>query len=246
MKKLSKKKTIIVSGGSGSIGRSIINSFSDYYVFNIDIKKPKRFFKNEKFIHFDLSDYKNLEKTLNENIEIDKSNIYGLVNNAAITIPENILNYDLDNWEKTLNINLSSAFVLLKYTAKLMIKKNIKGSIVNITSIGAEKSFPNNPAYQSSKAALKHLTKSAAYDLSKYKIRVNSLAPGYTESEMNIKSWNDKKSRNLRSKHTFLNRWAKQSEISDVVKFLIEDKSSYINGSNIVVDGGWVAKGFIE
>ena len=127
-----------------------------------------------------------------------------------------------------------------------IIKKNIKGSIVNITSIGAEKSFPNNPAYQSSKAALKHLTKSAAYDLSKYKIRVNSLAPGYTESEMNIKSWNDKKSRNLRSKHTFLNRWAKQSEISDVVKFLIEDKSSYINGSNIVVDGGWVAKGFIE
>lgn len=127
-----------------------------------------------------------------------------------------------------------------------MCSNKMKGSIVNITSIGAEKAFPNNPAYQSSKAALKHLTKSAAYDLSKFGIRVNSLAPGYTESEMNIKSWKDRKQRNLRSKHTFLNRWGKKSEIAEVVKFLIEDKSSYINGSNIIVDGGWVSKGFIK
>ena len=246
MKKFYKNKTVIVTGGSGSIGRSIIKKLYEYNILNIDNNKPKRLLQNETFLKFDLNNYKDIPIFLDNNIKYKKKNIYGLINNAATTIPNNILDYDISDWEKTYNINLFSAFILIKYFSKIMCSNNMKGSIVNITSIGAERAFPNNPAYQSSKAALKHLTKSAAYDLSKFGIRVNSLAPGYTESEMNIKSWNDRKQRNLRSKHTFLNRWGKQSEIAEVVKFLIEDKSSYINGSNILVDGGWVSKGFIK
>ena len=246
MRKSYKSKTVVITGGSGSIGRSIIKKLYEYDILNIDNIKPKKLLQNEIFLKFDLNNYKDIPFFLDDNIKYKKINICGLINNAAITIPNNILDYDISDWEKTHNINLFSAFVLIKYFSKIMCSNKIKGSIVNITSIGAEKAFPDNPAYQSSKAALKHLTKSAAYDLSKFGIRVNSLAPGYTESEMNTKSWKDIKQRNLRSKHTFLNRWGKKSEIAEVVKFLIEDKSSYINGTNILVDGGWVSKGFIK
>lgn len=242
-----KKLSIVLTGGSGSIGRSIVKILSEFNVINIDYIKPKKLEKNEIFFKYDLNDYDKIQNFLNDCTQVNNLKIYALINNAAITIPNNTLQYNIKDWRKTFNINLFTPFILMQFFSKLMIKNKIKGSIVNITSIGAEMAFPNNPAYQSSKAALKHLTKSVAFDLSKYGIRVNSLAPGYTESKMNKKSWQNKKLKLARSKHTFLDRWAKTEEIAQVVKFLIDHKqSSYINGSNIVVDGGWTAKGLIE
>ena len=104
--------------------------------------------------------------------------------------------------------------------------------------------MPNNPAYNSSKAGLEQLTKSFAVDLAKYKIRVNSLSPGYTKTPLNKKSWNDKKLRSQRTKKTLLNRWANSDDYNEAALFLLDSKkSSYITGSNIIIDGGWTAKG---
>ena len=125
-----------------------------------------------------------------------------------------------------------------------MIKSKKIGSIINVTSIGAELAFPNNPAYQASKAGLKHLTKSMAYDLAKYKIRVNNLVPGYTKDGMNKKSWFNPKTRAARSKRSLLNRWAEPDEISNGVLYLIGENSNFITGTDLVVDGGWTIKGF--
>ena len=124
-----------------------------------------------------------------------------------------------------------------------MIQQNSGGSIINLTSIGAEQGFPNNPAYCASKGGLKQLTKALAYDWGKYGIRVNNLVPGYTNTPMNKKSWNDQSLRNKRASSTVLNRWAESEEMVGPAIFLASDASSYVTASDLVVDGGWIAKG---
>ena len=83
-----------------------------------------------------------------------------------------------------------------------------------------------------------------AYDLAKYKIRVNNLVPGYTKDGMNKKSWFNPKTRAARSKRSLLNRWAEPDEISNGVLYLIGENSNFITGTDLVVDGGWTIKGF--
>ena len=125
-----------------------------------------------------------------------------------------------------------------------MLKNKTKGSIINIASISGKIAMPNNPAYNASKAGLLNLTKSLAVDLAKYKIRVNSISPGYTITSLNSKSWNDKKLRSIRTKKTLLKRWASPDEYNEAVLFLLDNsRSSYMTGSNITIDGGWTSKG---
>ena len=117
------------------------------------------------------------------------------------------------------------------------------GSIINITSLAAEQGFPNNVAYVSSKGGLKQLTKAMALDLAEKNIRVNSVGPGYVKTKMTQKSWLNTKKKKSRSERIILNRWANPADIADACLFLGSDLSSYINGQEIYVDGGWLSKG---
>jgi short-subunit dehydrogenase len=121
------------------------------------------------------------------------------------------------------------------------MKKN--GSVINITSLGAQQAFPKNPAYQISKAGLRQLTKAFARDFSKYGIRFNNLCPGYIKSGMTIKSYKDPTAKKIRSERMLLNRWGKPSDLVGPAVFLLSEASDYITGTDIYVDGGWIAKG---
>ena len=124
-----------------------------------------------------------------------------------------------------------------------MLKNKTKGSIINIASISGKIAMPNNPAYNASKAGLLNLTKSLAVDLAKYKIRVNSISPGYTITSLNKKVGIIKASDPLEQK-TSLKRWASPDEYNEAVLFLLDNKkSSYMTGANITIDGGWTSKG---
>ena len=124
-----------------------------------------------------------------------------------------------------------------------MIKNKIKGSIINFTSIGAEEGFANNPAYGASKGGLKILTKSLASEWGRFNIRVNNIVPGYTNTPMNKKSWKSNEQKKIRSERTILNRWAQPDEMVGPTIFLLSSASSYVTGTDIVVDGGWTTKG---
>ncbi len=124
-----------------------------------------------------------------------------------------------------------------------MIKSKISGTIINISSIGGELGFPNNPAYISSKSALIGLTRSFARDYGKYKINCNAVLPGYFKTDMNKKSLNNKSKRIQREKLTMLGRWGELSELIGVVLFLSSQGAKYITGQKIIVDGGIVSKG---
>ena len=238
------KPTVIVTGGSSGIGFNLSNFFLDkgINVVNVDRKKIKIFKKNYKFINCDLLKVNLIKKKLS--ILKNEKKIIGLINCAGITISKESIKYKIRDWNKTLSVNLTAPFYLSQIISKIMLKNKTKGSIINIASISGKIAMPNNPAYNASKAGLLNLTKSLAVDLAKYKIRVNSISPGYTITSLNKKSWNNKSLRSIRTKKTSLKRWASPNEYNEAVLFLLDNKkSSYMTGANITIDGGWTSKG---
>jgi 3-oxoacyl-[acyl-carrier protein] reductase len=201
-------------------------------------QKFKKYKKNFDLIICNLeneSEIKDLKKYLNKKyVKID-----GLVNNAGINPSRNnILKTSLNDWNKTLNVNLTGVFLLTKY-----VLPNLKNnsSIVNISSVAA-KGMKNRISYSTSKAGLIGFTKSLAIDFAKRKIRVNCLLPGYVKTNL-VKNYlrnlsvNEKKE--LVEKHA-LNQLGEPQDISEIVNFLLSEKSKWITGSIINIDGGYL------
>jgi NAD(P)-dependent dehydrogenase (short-subunit alcohol dehydrogenase family) len=239
-----KGKVVIITGGGQGIGEVLALGLSKRgaIVYCIDKKFKKS--KNRRGLHDMLCDITKLDKIKSVCSEIIKRNgkIDVLINNAGITMPNNSNNYSLESWSKTLDVNLTGAFLFTQQVLKQM-KKNHSGSIINITSINAEFGFPNNPAYIASKGGLKMLGKSLARDWGKYGIRVNNLGPGYILTKMTEKSYRNKKKYAARKANTMLDRWGKTSDLLGPCIFLASDASSYMTGQDIYVDGGWSANG---
>lgn len=237
-----KGKNALVTGGARGNGEGIavglLRAGAKVYVIDVDCGIEK----NIEYIQIDLTDKDGvkviLDELFNEGIVFDI-----LVNCAGISISDASEKYDLENWYKTLEINLTTPFFLSQLVATAMIKQEKKGSIINITSLGAEYGFPENPAYCASKGGLKQLTKALAYDWAKYGIRVNNVGPGYMRTRMTEKSYADAELREDRSRHMMLPRWGNPEDLVGVCVFLASRYSEYITGQDIYVDGGWTAKG---
>lgn len=168
--------------------------------------------------------------------------IDGYLHVAGVTHPTTEMAQDDDAFKFTLDVNLSSAYRCCQSVAKVMASQK-GGSIAVVTSIGALQGFPGNPAYVASKGGLRMLSKALALDWGGLNIRVNALAPGYIETDMTKGSFNDPVKREARSARTMLGRWGKASELVGAAIFLMSDASSYMTGSDLMVDGGWTAKG---
>lgn len=167
--------------------------------------------------------------------------IDSLINCAGISIPTSVDNAE-NIFRETFEINLFAAFNLCSEVIKIMKKKK-SGSIINVTSIGANFGFPSNPGYISSKSSLSGLTRSLSYDYSQFGIRVNNLVPGYFLTDMTKESHLNEKKRNQRSSRTILRRWGNPKELIGPAIFLASNASSYMTGVDLVVDGGWSIKG---
>jgi NAD(P)-dependent dehydrogenase (short-subunit alcohol dehydrogenase family) len=189
----------------------------------------------------DLSTAKDMDELV-KHIYQDFPSVSILVNNAGITITEDALCYTEEAWDATMNINVKAAWILSQRVGRIMAA-NAGGSIVNITSLGAEFALPNNPAYLASKGALRQLSRSLAYDLGRYGIRVNNVGPGYMRTIMTTKSWEDEARRKLIAGRTILGRWGTSQDLIGAVLFLCSKAASYITGQDIYVDGGWSIKG---
>jgi gluconate 5-dehydrogenase len=165
-----------------------------------------------------------------------------LVNNAGVTFTHELFDYPDDAWQQTFRVNVEAPFQLARRLAPRM-KEHGGGSIINITSIAAELGLPNNPAYVSAKGALKQLTRSLAFDLGPYGIRVNNLGPGYFHTDMANRSWSDPERREARARRTLLGRWGEPEDLAGAIVFLASDASRYMTGQDLYIDGGWLAKG---
>jgi 3alpha(or 20beta)-hydroxysteroid dehydrogenase len=161
--------------------------------------------------------------------------LHGLVNNAAIYQPRRLLETDLDLWNRHLLINQTGCFLGMKAVVPAM-ERSGGGSIVNISSGAGLRGSPQAFAYSTTKWALRGMTKAAAMDLARHKIRVNSIHPGPIETEM-LKEWTGVQ-RVKRLKSVPMRRTGTAEEVAQAVLFLLSDEASYITGAEVAVDGG--------
>ncbi|MFP6753512.1 MAG: glucose 1-dehydrogenase [Pirellulaceae bacterium] len=164
-----------------------------------------------------------------------------LVNNAGITRTGEG-EYLEEDWDATLNVNLKAPFFLSQLVAQRMHQQG-GGGIINIGSIGARVGMPDNPAYQAAKGGLLQLTRAMARDWAAWNVRVNQVNPGYIHTEMSAASFADPDKHRERADRTMLGRWGTPDDLVGACLFLASDASSYITGTDITVDGGWIAKG---
>ena len=234
-------RVVIVTGSNRGNGLAIASGLSGAgaSVVRIDVAFDNKIKADD--IEFDLKSRSKIKKLVDDVFK-KYGKIDALVNNAGISMASDDPYSDMLAYEMTLSVNLHAAFSLCAAVCPLMAKYKT-GSIVNITSLGAELGFPNNPSYQISKAGLRQLTKALARDWGEFGIRANNICPGYINTAMTAKSFADTVLHQQRKNNTLIKRWGNTKDLIGPVAFLISDASSYITGSDIYVDGGWAANG---
>ncbi len=234
-----KKKVFVIVGGSRGIGAKIAQELSLLGSTVITLGRTKLNKKNH--IKCSIKNEKEIKSALKK-IKKNFGKIDVLINVAGISesVKESKNLQKISDFQMILDTNLVGIYKVCNI-AKNYLKKG--SSIINITSIASQFGFPNNPGYISSKSGLSGLTRSLAYDLSDFRIRVNNLVPGYIKTKMTIKSYKNNKLFNLRKSKTLLNRWGQTKDLVGAVIFLSSKASDYVTGSDIIVDGGWSIKG---
>tara|TARA_B100000767_G_C19597921_1_gene464349 strand:- start:56 stop:751 length:696 start_codon:yes stop_codon:yes gene_type:complete len=228
-------KNIVITGASRGIGKKIADYLSlieGYKVINISRGKNN----SPRITNYpcDVSNYQQVKKTFKKIKNIDV-----LINNSGIT---RFSKNPIDSFDQIIKTNLNS-FFYCSYEAIKLLKKKKNSSIINISSINAHQAFPKNPGYVSSKGAIVSLTRALALDYGELNVRVNSISPGYIREGMSEKSFKDKKKRKERMSRMIIKRWGEASDIFGAIEYLISDKSSYLTGQDLIIDGGWVSKG---
>ena len=235
-------KTILVAGASKGIGLAIAEGFAqagaNVVGFGRSSASTSLLFRYKQCDVLDRSGFTSMAGACVQ--EYGAINAYFHV--AGITEQASGGMQNIDAFEETLRVNLTSAYFCCRQVGALMMNQN-KGSIVTVTSIGSMLAFPNNPGYVASKGGLRMMSKALALDLGKFNIRVNSLVPGYIHTDMTHSSYSDPEKSAIRSERTMLGRWGQTRDLIGAAIFLASDASSYITGTDLVVDGGWTAKG---
>ena len=241
-------KNVLVTGGTRGIGEAISREFAkkgyDLIINYVNSNEKAQNLKQELEkeynikvlpIQTDISNeiaIKNMVDTvINEFGKIDV-----LVNNAGIVIDKEFEDKTVEEWKKTLDINLIAPFVLTKLVGKEMIKQK-SGAIINISSTnGINTYYPTSVDYDASKSGLISLTYDSAVQFAPY-VRVNCVAPGWVNTEMNKELPEDFVKEE--TERILVKRFAEPEEIAKVVTFLASEDASFVNSTVIKVDGGW-------
>ena len=237
-----KNKIILITGTNAGIGKNIVRLLEKEkcIIIATSRKQNKKNKKNIFYYNLDVTNESQWRELIH-NIKTKYGRLDVLLNNAGIRESGDLQNTSLELWKNIINTNLTSIFLGCKYALPLL-KKGKNASIVNLTSISGIRGIKNMIAYSASKGGIVTFTASLALDLAKYEIRVNAVAPGAVDTKMVWslkKEINSEKKFNDRIKETHpIGRIAKTQEIANVVIFLASEKSSFVTGITIPVDGG--------
>jgi cyclopentanol dehydrogenase len=192
------------------------------------------------FVKLDVSSETQWQETI-DTVAKKYGALHILVNNAGIYLDGTTESTTLEQWDATFNVNVTGVFLGSK-TAIPLIRKSGGGSIINIASNWGLVAFPNAAAYVASKGAVRLLTKATAAEVAQDNIRVNSVHPSFTATAMTADTIaNDPEQVKKLVGPSLLGRPAHAEEIANVVLFLASEESSFMTGSEVVVDGGYTA-----
>ena len=235
-------KNIIVTGASGGIGNSIIKKLNESGA-NIlasgtrieKLEEIKKNFENIKILKFDISQSDKIEEFIENATNELGGSLDGIVNNAGITQDNLAIRMSLDDWQKVININLTSTFLMSKFAIKKMLK-NKSGKVVNITSVVGHTGNLGQANYTASKAGIVAMSKSLAIEYAKKNININCISPGFIKTAMTDKI--DEKFKEAIVSKIPSARLGEPDDIANAVLFLSSDWSDYINGETLHVNGG--------
>lgn len=246
-------KIAVVTGSSKGIGKAIALAFAksrEYQGIVVNSRKQaeaqqvsdeikKSLGCNSIAIEADMSKESDCIRLIEEAVKYYRR-IDVLVNNAGIQQELPFEETSTEIWRKIIDVDLTAPFVCSREAVKYMInQKNPKGGcIINISSVHQEIPKPFYIAYAAAKAGIKMITKTMALELARYDIRVNAVAPGAIETDMNQELKEDQVELKRILKRIPLKRIGTSEEVANVVEFLASDKASYVTGSTYLIDGG--------
>ena len=236
------KKNIIVTGASGGIGNSIVEKLSKNgaNILATGTKKEKldelkSKFKNLKVLIFDISQNDKIEEFIENATNELGGNLDCIVNNAGITQDNLAIRMNFEEWKKVIDINLSSTFLLSKYSIKKMLK-NKKGKVINITSVVGHTGNLGQANYTAAKAGIIAMSKTLAIEYARKNININCISPGFIKTAMTDKI--DTKFKEMIISKIPSGRLGEPEDVANAVFFLASDLSNYINGETLHVNGG--------
>ena len=237
-----KGKNIIVTGATGGIGNSIIKKLNEAEA-NIlasgtkieKLDELKKTFSKIKILKFDISKSNKIEEFIENATKELGGSLDCIVNNAGITQDNLAIRMSLEEWQKIIDINLTSTFLMSKFAIKKMLK-NKSGKIINITSLVSHTGNLGQANYSASKAGIIAMSKTLAIEYAKKNININCISPGFIKTEMTDKIQDNFK--NVIMSKIPSARFGEPDDVANAVLFLSSNQSNYINGETLHVNGG--------
>ena len=247
-------KVILVTGGSSGIGRatSMILAREGATVVIADVQDAEGANTvamvsaaggKAAYRHVDVSDYAAVS-ALVAGIAESYGALDGAFNNAGIEGPTaKIIDLSVDDWQRVIRVNLTGVFICMKCEIAQMLRQNHGGAIVSTASAAGLIGIPGAAGYNAAKHGVVGLTKTVALEYASKNIRVNAVCPGFIDTPMLARVTDASvKIREQMIGSVPLRRVAQPQEIGDAVAWLLSDRSSYVTGVALPVDGGWVAQ----
>lgn len=230
---------LVFAEGLAERGATVVLNGRDQAKMDDAVKQMKAKKLNVHGFAFDITDTKSVNDAI-ESIVKQMDRIDILVNNAGINLRAPLHEFNDDDWDKVIGINLTGTYKVSKAVAPFMIKQK-KGKIINIGSMQSELGRPTIAPYAASKGGVKMLTKGMAVDWAKFNIQVNGIGPGYFKTAMTKPLYENPDFDLWLCSRTPSNRWGETRELLGALFFLSSEASNYVNGQMIYVDGGLLA-----
>jgi NAD(P)-dependent dehydrogenase (short-subunit alcohol dehydrogenase family) len=253
------KKVAIVTGGARGIGAATVQEFAKhgYAVISLDTLAEGQTVADAintadgecTFMICDVSNEKQVADCI-QKVEKRYGRVDVLANIAGIVLVKPFDTITWDEYSRTVNVNLGGTFLLCKYVLPFM-KKQMKGAIINMASVSGHVGQIDHVMYGATKGAILAMTRALAWELAEYNIRVNSISPGSVDTPMlrgdiTLESKRTgipfEEVKKEREEEQAFKRWADPSEIAAPIYFLASEEASFITGTDLLVDCGWVAK----
>ena len=236
-----KNKKILVTGATGGIGGALIKKFNSLGGTILatgtnteKLNQIKKNYPNIKVKKFDISEHSRIEEFI-ENATLELRGLDIIINNAGKALDNLSLRMKDDEWKKVIDINLTSTFLLTKYSIKQMLRNKF-GRVVNITSVVGHTGNVGQTNYAASKAGIIGMSKSFAIEYAKKNITINCVSPGFIVSDMTMNI--AEKVKMYLTSRIPMGKLGTGEDVSNCVAFLSSEQASYITGETIHVNGG--------